>query len=113
MARADWIIDLGSDTRNSGSIRAHPDPSTHPDQPQPRGRWSTGSATNAVVDVCGLRRVDHPNDLQLDARRQDLELPTATTEHHRDLVNYQLVQHAGLERPLRRVRAMDHHVAVP
>jgi dihydrofolate reductase len=27
---------------------------------------STGSAMDAVVDVCGLRRVDHPNDLQLD-----------------------------------------------
>jgi hypothetical protein len=56
------------------------------------------------VDVCGLRRVDHPDDLQLDARRQDLELPTATTEQHRDLVNHQLVQHTGLERPLRRER---------
>jgi hypothetical protein len=38
------------------------------------------------VDVCGLWRVDHPNDLQLDARGQDLELPTATTEQHRDLL---------------------------
>jgi hypothetical protein len=47
-------------------------------------------------------RVDHANDLQLDARRQQLELPTATTEQHRDLVNYQLVQHTRLERPLRR-----------
>jgi hypothetical protein len=33
----------------------------------PGGRWSTGSATDAVADVCGLRRVDHPNDLQLEA----------------------------------------------
>jgi hypothetical protein len=30
---------------------------------------STLSATNAVADVGGLWRVDHPNDLQLDARR--------------------------------------------
>jgi hypothetical protein len=36
-----------------------------------------------------------------------------TTEQHRDLVNLQLVQHPGLERPLRRVRAMHHHVPVP
>jgi hypothetical protein len=28
---------------------------------------STDSAADAVVDVCGLWRVDHPNDLQLDA----------------------------------------------
>ena len=70
-------------------------------------------ATDAVVDVCGLRRVDHPNDLQLDARRQHLEQPTATTEQHRDLVNLQLVQHTGLERSLRRVRAVHHYVPVP
>jgi hypothetical protein len=30
---------------------------------QARRRWSIGSATDAVVDVCGLRRVDHPDDL--------------------------------------------------
>ena len=41
------------------------------------GCWSTGSATDAVADVGGLRRVDHPNDLQLDARRQrSVDLPT-------------------------------------
>ena len=45
-----------------------------------------GSATDAVADVCGLRRVDHADDLQLDARRQHLEQPTATTEQHRNLV---------------------------
>ena len=56
--------------------------------------------------------VDHPNDLQLDARRQDLELPTAATEQHRDLVNHQLVQHTSLQRPLRRVRAMHSTYAV-
>src|SRR5215203_1498358 len=49
---------------------------------------STGSATDAVAQVCGLRRVDHPNDLQLHARRQHLELPTATPEQHRDLMYY-------------------------
>ena len=35
------------------------------------------------------------------------------TEQHRDLVDLQLVQHTGLERPLRRVRAMHQHVPVP
>ena len=74
---------------------------------------STGSATDAVAQVCGLRRVDHPNDLQLNARLQHLKLPTATPEQHRDLMNYQLVQHTGLKRPLRRVRAMHQHVPVP
>jgi hypothetical protein len=49
---------------------------------------STGSATDAVAQVCGLRRVDHPNDLQLHARRQHLELSTATPEQHRDLMYY-------------------------
>jgi hypothetical protein len=48
-----------------------------------------------------------------DARRQHLEQPTATTEQRRDLVKYQLVQHTGLERPLRCVRALHHHVPVP
>ena len=43
-----------------------------------RPRWSTGSATDAVADVGGLRRVDHPNDLQLDQRRQHVEQPAAT-----------------------------------
>jgi hypothetical protein len=54
-----------------------------------------GSATDAVANVGGLRRVDHPDDLQLNARRQQLEQPTATTEQHRDLVDLQLVQHTG------------------
>ena len=40
---------------------------TRPVPPRP------GSATDAVADVCGLRRVDHADDLQLDARRQHLE----------------------------------------
>ena len=79
----------------------------------PGGRWPSGSAADAVADVRGLRRVDHPHDLQLDARRQPLEQPSATTEQHRDLMDLQLVQHPGLERPLRRVRAMHHHVSVP
>ena len=46
----------------------------------------------------GLRRVDHPNDLQLDARRQQLEQPTASAEQHWDLVDLQLIQHTGLQR---------------
>jgi len=40
----------------------------------------TGSATDAVADVGSLRCVDHPNDLQLHARRQQIEQPTTTTE---------------------------------
>jgi DNA-binding NarL/FixJ family response regulator len=39
----------------------------------PVNRPSTGSAAHAVADVGGLRCVDHPDDLQLDARRQHLE----------------------------------------
>ena len=56
---------------------------------------STGSAADAVADVGGLWCVDHPNDLQLDARPQHLEQPTTATEQHWDLVDLQLVQHAG------------------
>src|SRR5207237_3228666 len=41
---------------------------------------AAGSATDAVADVCGLRGVDHPDDLQLDARRQHLDQSAATTE---------------------------------
>src|SRR5262245_60508178 len=78
----------------------------------PSGSWSAGSAADAVADVGGLGRVDHPNNLQLDARRQHLEQPTASTEQHRDLVDLQLVQHTGLKRPLRRIGAMHHHVAI-
>lgn len=44
-------------------------------------------ALDAVADVGSLRRVDHPDDLQLDARRQHLEQPTATAEEHRDLMD--------------------------
>ncbi len=97
IAKASLRAASQSDSRNHGAPATAaqsaptPDPPTHPDQPQPRGRWSTCSATDAVADVCGLRRVDHPNDLQLDARRQHLEQPTATTEQHRDLVDLQLV----------------------
>src|SRR5579859_4727561 len=58
---------------------------------------SAGSATDAVADVGGLRRVDHPDDLQLDPRRQHLEQPTAATEQHRDLMNLHFVQHTCLE----------------
>jgi hypothetical protein len=68
-------------------------------------------ASDAVADVSGLRRVDHPNDLQLDVRRQHLEEPSATTEEHRHLMALQLVQHPGFQRPLCRVRAMHQHVA--
>ena len=58
----------------------------------PRGRWSTGLTADAVADVCGRRRVDHPHDLQLNARRQHLEQPAASTEQHRDLMDLHLVQ---------------------
>lgn len=37
------------------------------DQPHQGDRWSGGSTTDAIADVRGLRRVDHPYDLQLDA----------------------------------------------
>ena len=73
--------------------------------PQPAGGGPPGSAADAVADVGGLRRVDHPGDLQLDVRRQGVEQPEPLTEQHRELVNLQLVQHSGLQRPLRRVRA--------
>ena len=84
-----------------------------PTQPQPKGRWSTGSPADAVADVCGLRCVEHPDDLQLDARRQHLEQPTSTTKQHGNLMDLQLIQRTRLERPLRHVRAMHHHVPVP
>ena len=38
--------------------------------PQPAGGGPPGSTADAVADVGGLRRVDHPGDLQLDVRRQ-------------------------------------------
>jgi hypothetical protein len=75
-------------------------------------RASTGSASNAIADVGGLRRVDHSNDLQLDPRRQHLKQPAATTEQHRDLVNVELVQHTSLEGPLRRVPAVHQYAPV-
>src|ERR1700722_15572 len=43
--------------------------------PQPGGCGPPGSAPDAVTDVRGLRRVDHPDDLQLDVRRQHVEQP--------------------------------------
>src|SRR4051812_10471853 len=75
-------------------------------KPDPQA-WTrvAGSATDAVANVGGLGCVDHPKDRQLDTRRQHLEQPAATTEQHRDLVDLHLVQHPGLEHPLRRVRA--------
>ena len=60
-------------------------------QPTTTEPWSTGSATDTVADVGGVRRVDHSNDFQLDSRRQHLEQPTPTTEQHRDLADLQLV----------------------
>ena len=65
-----------------------------------------GSATDAVADVGGLRCVDHPDYVQLDGRRQDVEHPESLAQQHRDLVDLHLVQHPGLQRPLRRVRAV-------
>src|SRR5918997_3205063 len=73
---------------------------------------ATGLATDAVADVGGLRRVDHPDDVQLDLRRPLVEQPSATTEQHRDLMDLHLVQHPGLERPLRGVPAAHLHVPV-
>jgi hypothetical protein len=55
---------------------------------------------DAVADVGGLRRIDHPDDLQLDARRQHVE-------QHRDLMDLQLVQHPGLKCPLCCVRLLS------
>jgi hypothetical protein len=41
-----------------------------------------GSATDLAVEVCGLVRVDDLNDFQLDARRQHLIRPPATTKQN-------------------------------
>ena len=60
---------------------------THPDLPRRRGRNSAGSATDAVADVGGLRRVDYPDDFKLDTGRQHLKQPPASTEQHRDLMH--------------------------
>jgi hypothetical protein len=76
-------------------------------------RWLIGSATDAVAEVGGIRRVDHPNDLQIDPRGQDIEQPTATAEEYRNQMDLQLIQHSGLDRPLRRVCAMHHHISFP
>src|SRR5262249_16151949 len=67
--------------------------------PTAQGWRANGSAPDAGADVGRLRRVDRPNDLQLDARRQDVEQPAATTEQHRDQVDLQLVQHPGSPPP--------------
>lgn len=113
-AQAGLRFSLRPDAGNSGSIRPlsirQLTPTNHNQGPLVD---QLSSATDAVADVCGIRCVDHPNDLQLDARRQHLELPSATAQQHRDLMDLQLVQHTGLERPLRRVRAMYQHVPVP
>src|SRR5918994_2693469 len=63
--------------------------SAHLAPPQARGCRSTGSATDAVADMGGLRGVDHPDDLQFDPRRQDVEQPTTTAKQHRDLMDLQ------------------------
>src|ERR1700733_6418875 len=62
-----------------------------------------GSATDAGADVGGLRCVDHPDYVQLDGRRQDVEHPESLAQQQRDLVDLHLVQDPGLQRPLRRV----------
>src|SRR5204862_6316229 len=65
-------------------------------------RPGQASAPDAIADMGRVRRVDHPDDLQLDARRQYLEQPAPGTEQHPALVDLQLVKHANLERALRR-----------
>lgn len=42
----------------------------------------------------GLRRVDHPDNFELDSSRKDIEQPPTRTEQHRDLMDLQFVQHA-------------------
>ena len=66
-----------------------------------------------VADMSGDWRVDDPHDLQIDARRQHCRQPTATTEQHRNLVDLQLIQYAGLKRSPCRVRAMHQQIALP
>ena len=78
---------------------------------QARGQRLT-SATEAIADVCGLRGVDHSNDLQLDPRRQQIEQSAPATEQHRDLVDLELIEHTRFERRLRRIRAVDEDIAV-
>jgi hypothetical protein len=53
------------------------------------------------------------HDLQLGACRQHVEQPSSVTEQDRDLMDLYFIQHSGLERPLRRVCAHDHHAPVP
>jgi hypothetical protein len=69
-------------------------------------------APDAIADVGGLRGVDHPHDLQRDARRQHVEQSSTSAEEHRDLMDLQLVEHPSFERSLRRRRSMYQHVAV-
>jgi hypothetical protein len=69
--------------------------------------WSTTSATDAVADVGDIRCVDHPHDLQLDSAGQLVDEPATGSEQHRVQVNLQLVEDAGFEGSLCRIRAMD------
>src|SRR5438876_910806 len=70
--------------------------------------------TETLIDyLTGPKFPERRDDALIDARRQHVEQPAATTEQHRDQIDLQLVQHTGLERTLRRVRAVHHHVPVP
>ena len=63
------------------------------------------------MDVRGFWGIDYANNFQLDARRQFLEHAAAATKQHRDVADFQLVQHVGFESPLRYVRAKNVHVS--
>jgi hypothetical protein len=75
--------------RKKRSILPRPLPIPQLTRPTTTGEAATlpALAVDAVADVGSLWCVDHSNDLQLNARGQHLEEPTATPEEHRDQVD--------------------------
>jgi hypothetical protein len=65
-----------------------------------RSHWfasrSTALAADATADACGLWRVDDPNDLQLDAPRQELTKDTAPLMTNDPLQGFRLDLHDGV-----------------
>jgi len=103
--------------QNSPRCHRHPDIAMTPVKASPTGTSgrvdNSRTGDNAVSDVCGLRGVDHPNDLQLNPFRQQFEKAAPSAKQHRDLVDLQVIENASRKRCLCRIGAMDQDVAVP
>src|SRR5262249_55682119 len=79
----------------------------------PRTTCPTISSEHLVAQVQYAGTLEDPDQVELDViGAHVVEQPAAGAEQHRDLMDLEFVEHAGLEREFGQPRAVHHHVPV-